>query len=148
MPAPSLSRWRRSPSAPAPRRASLRRNSPSTRATPNGSSRWLPTTTTTSVRWDLPSLWPESFRMEDLNEEQESLVARDLGEPRNGGGSGSRPQIYEAHGDWECGRRECREASISENGLRGDPGPHTRQRSETAGQAGFPVSRRRAERRT
>jgi hypothetical protein len=31
------------------------------------------------------------------------------------------------------------QATISENGLQGDPGPHARERPEAAGQAGFPV---------
>jgi hypothetical protein len=77
--------------------------------------------------------------MEERNEEQEGVVACDLGEARNGGGSGSRPQIYEAPGERECRCRECRQATISEDGLQGDPGPHARERSEAAGQAGFPV---------
>jgi hypothetical protein len=42
-------------------------------------------------------------------------------------------------GDRECRHRECRPAPVSENGLAGDPGPHPRQRSAAAGQAGFPV---------
>jgi hypothetical protein len=73
------------------------------------------------------------------NEEQESLVADNLGESGNGGDRASGPQIYEAQGDRECCRRERRQATISENGLEGDPGPHARQRSAAAGQAGFPV---------
>ena len=76
---------------------------------------------------------------EELNEEQEGLVASDLGESRNGGDRASRPQIYEAQGDREFRHRECRQAPVSENGFSGDPGPHPRQRSAAAGQAGFPV---------
>ena len=34
--------------------------------------------------------------MQERHEEQESVVARALGESRNGGGRRSRPQIYEA----------------------------------------------------
>lgn len=77
---------------------------------------------------------------EERNEEQEGVVAGDLGESRNGGDRASRPQIYEAQGDRERRRRECRQATISEDGLEGDSGPHARQRSAAAGQAGFPVS--------
>jgi hypothetical protein len=50
--------------------------------------------------------------MEDCNEEQEGVVARDLGESRKCGGGGSRQQIDEAQGDRECGRRECRPATV------------------------------------
>ena len=63
--------------------------------------------------------------MEECAEEQEGVIACDFGESRNGGGNQSHPQIYEAQGDRECRRRECRRATISENGLQGDPGPHT-----------------------
>jgi hypothetical protein len=77
---------------------------------------------------------------EECNEEQEGIVARDLGESRNRGGSGSRPQIYEAQGDRERCRRECRQAAIRENGVQGDPGPHAREGSEAAGEARFPLS--------
>jgi hypothetical protein len=55
--------------------------------------------------------------MEECNEEQEGVVARDLGESRNRGGSGSRQQIYETQGDRECCHRECRQAAVGENGL-------------------------------
>jgi len=34
--------------------------------------------------------------MQERHEEEESVVARDLGESRDGGGRRSRPQIYEA----------------------------------------------------
>ena len=78
--------------------------------------------------------------MEECNEEQEGVVARDLGESRDRGGSGSRSQIDEAQGDRECCRRECRQAPVRENGGQGDPGPHPREWSEAAGEAGFPLN--------
>jgi hypothetical protein len=78
--------------------------------------------------------------MEECHEEQEGIVARDLGESRNRGGSGSRPQIDEAQGDRERCRRECRQAAVRENGVEGDPGPHPRERSAAAGEAGFPLN--------
>ena len=78
--------------------------------------------------------------MEECNEEQEGVVARDLGESRDRGGSGSRPQIDEAQGDRECCRRECRQAAVPENGVQDDPGPYPRERSAAAGEAGFTVS--------
>jgi hypothetical protein len=50
--------------------------------------------------------------MEKGNEEQEGVVARDLSESRNRGGSGSRQQIDEAQGDRECRRRGRRPATV------------------------------------
>jgi hypothetical protein len=50
--------------------------------------------------------------MEECNDEQEGVVARDLGESRNRGSSESRQQIDEAQGDRECCRRECRQATV------------------------------------